>query len=345
MAKDRLDSLKFEVSKDGVKPEDVPKVKLYNGALIPAIGLGTFGSDHVPHDVVAETVLKAAEVGYRHFDCAAVYGNEKHIGKMLRKIIEGGVKREELWITSKVWNDKHTQVIEACQQTLNDLQLDYLDLYLVHWPFRNFHPPGCGPDYRSPDAHGYIHEEYMETWRQMEELLDMGLVKNIGTSNMTIPKMELLLRDAEVKPVVNEMELHPYFQQKDFVNYLKEHQIVPIAYSPLGSPGRSERDRMSDDLAPMDDPVINKIAKDHNTTAAAICIKWAVQRGQVPIPFSVHHYLENIKAVFLDDLSEEEMQQIESIDKNNRLIKGVVFLWKDNQDWRDLWDVDGTIPK
>src|SRR6056297_158721 len=199
----------FKIDPNGVDPKDVPKRTLHNGAKIPAIGLGTFGSDKVSHEKVAEAVLGAISVGYRHIDCAAIYGNEAYIGKSLRKAIDGGVNREELWITSKLWNDKHApeDVIPTCKKTLDDLQLDYLDLYLVHWPFPNTHPVGCDGDTRNPNAKPYIHEDYMKCWRKMEELVELGLVKNIGTSNMTIPKMDLLLRDAKIKPVVNQMEI------------------------------------------------------------------------------------------------------------------------------------------
>ena len=180
------------------KKAPVPQRTLYTGARMPAIGLGTFGSDHVSPAAIAEAVKGAVSVGYRHIDCASVYGNEDRIGHAVREIMAGGVAREELWITSKLWNDKHAEadVIPSFRQSLADLQLDYLDMYLVHWPFPNFHPPGCDVSSRSPDARPYIHENFMKTWRQMEKLVDLGLVRHIGTSNMTIPKLKLLLRDA-----------------------------------------------------------------------------------------------------------------------------------------------------
>src|SRR5450432_1167673 len=181
----------------------VPQRKLRSGALMPAIGLGTFGSDSVSAAEIAEAVQGAAAVGYRHFDCASVYGNEDHIGCALRKIMASGVPRHDLWITSKLWNDKHDDVIASCRQSLADLQLDCLDMYLVHWPFPNFHPPHCDVESRSPNARPYIHENFMRTWRKMEELVELGLVRHIGTSNMTIPKLELLLRDAGIQPAVN----------------------------------------------------------------------------------------------------------------------------------------------
>jgi diketogulonate reductase-like aldo/keto reductase len=312
---------------------------------MPAVGLGTFGSDHVSPRQVAEAVKGAAEVGYRHFDCASVYGNEAEIGASFEAILRSGVKREELWITSKLWNDMHGEedVIASCRKSLKDLRLDYLDLYLVHWPFPNFHAPGCDVSSRSADAKPYLHANYMKTWRAMERLVEMGLVRQIGSSNMTKPKLKLLLRDARIKPAVNEMELHPHFQQPEFFRFVVENGIQPVGYCPLGSPGRPERDRTPEDTAPTEDPVIVKIGQRHGVNPAAVCIKWAVQRGQTPIPFSVHHYRDNLECVTGDPLSEEEMREIAGLDRNCRLIKGQVFLWKDGQTWEALWDVDGDV--
>jgi len=328
-----------------VDPARIPQRMLSTGARMPAVGLGTFGSDHVSASQVAEAVKGAAEVGYRHFDCASVYGNEAEIGAAFEAILRSGVKREELWITSKLWNDMHGEedVVASCRKSLKDLRLDYLDLYLVHWPFPNFHSPGCEVSSRSPDAKPYIHANYMKTWRAMERLVEMGLVRQIGSSNMTIPKLKLLLRDARIKPAVNEMELHPHFQQPEFFRFVVENGIEPVGYCPLGSPGRPERDRTPEDTAPTEDPVIVKIAERHGVNPAAVCIKWAVQRGQTPIPFSVHHYRANLECVTGDPLTEEEMGEIASLDRNCRLIKGQVFLWKDGQTWEALWDVDGEV--
>ena len=328
-----------------INPASVPQRKLSTGAHMPAVGLGTFGSDSVSAEQVAEAVLGAAACGYRHFDCASVYGNERAVGGSLAKIQEQGIKREDLWITSKVWNDKHGEgdVIASCRQSLDDLRLEYLDLYLVHWPFPNFHPPHCDVTSRSPDAKPYIHENYMKTWRQMERLVDMGLVRHIGTSNMTVPKLKLVLRDASIKPTANEMELHPHFQQPGLFKFVVENGIQPIGYCPIGSPGRPERDRTPEDTTPTQDPVILEIAKRHGVSPVAVCIKWAVQRGQTPIPFSVNHYRDNLVCVTEDPLSDEEMRAIAAIDRNCRLIKGQVFLWKDGQTWEALWDVNGEI--
>lgn len=338
---------KFEIAADGIDPKAVPQRVLYNGAKVPALGLGTFGSDRFTAEEIASAVIGAAEVGYRHFDCASVYGNEKEIGGALKVIIDGGIKREELFVTSKLWNDKHTpeEVIPQCKQSIKDLGLDYLDLYLIHWPFPNFHAPGCDVDSRSPDAKPYIHENFMKTWRQMEKLVEMGLVKNIGTSNTTIAKMKLIIKDAKIKPAVNEMEQHPHFQQQELFDFMKSNQIQPIGFCPIGSPTRPDRDKTENDTVDIEDPAVVAAAKRLNVHPACICVKWGAQRGQIPIPFSVrrNEYLSNLNAVVNDPLTDEEMKAIASNDRNCRLIKGQVFLWKDNQTWEDLWDLNGVI--
>ena len=328
-----------------VDPRRVPQRTLFTGATIPAIGLGTFGSDRFSGETIAAAVKDAIRVGYRQIDCASVYGNEHLIGQALREAMADSVKREELWITSKVWNDMHDRAIESCEKSLRDLQLDYLDLYLIHWPFPNFHAPGVDVNSRDPHAKPYIHENYMKTWRQLEQLVKRGLVQHIGTSNMTIPKLKLLLRDAEIQPACAEIELHPHFQQPELFQYIVDHGIVPIGYSPIGSPARPDRDKTADDTVDIEDPVIVKIAERHGVHPAVVCVKWAVQRGQVPIPFSTRRssYLSNLQAVVSDPLSDEEMAEIATIDKNCRLIKGQVFLWKDDQSWEALWDLDGEI--
>ncbi len=337
----------FAVATDGVDPNAVPQLTLASGAHMPAVGLGTFGSDHAPAGAIAEAVLGAASVGYRHFDCAAVYNNEAEIGEALHEIVAGGVDRKSLFITSKLWNNKHApgDVIPACLQSLADLRLDYLDLYLVHWPFPNHHDPGVDAHARSDTARPYIHDEFMATWREMEKLVEMGVVRHIGTSNMTRPKMELLLRDAVVRPAVEEMELHPHFQQTAFFDYLRANGVAPVGYSPIGSPDRPERDRTPGDTVDIEDPVIQEIALAHGIHPALVCIKWGVQRGQGVVPMSTkrRNYLANLRAVTEDPLTPFEMEAIAEIDRNCRLIKGHVFLWKDGQTWEALWDMDGVI--
>ena len=329
-----------------INPTSVPFKTLSTGDKIPVIGLGTFGSDNYDAETIAKAVKTAIKMGYRHIDCASVYGNEKEIGVALKEVIsEGIVTREDLWITSKVWNDKHKEVVESCKQSLTDLQLDYLDLYLVHWPFPNYHAPKCDGDSRNPDSVPYNHESYMKTWAQMESLVDAGLVRNIGTSNVTIPKMKLILRDARIKPVLNEMEIHPHFQQPELYNYMKENGVEVIGYSPIGSPGRPERDRTPEDTVDMEEPAIVSAAERLDVHPAVVCLKWAVQRGQITIPFSVKtdKMFNNLKGITEGPLTAEEMDAISKNDKGCRLIKGQVFLWEGAKGWEDLWDLNGEI--
>ncbi|MGZ8437186.1 MAG: aldo/keto reductase [Candidatus Limnocylindrales bacterium] len=330
-----------------IDPAMVPHRTAAGGARMPAIGLGTFGSDRVPGDRIAAAVYDAIQLGYRHIDCAAVYGNEHLIGESLERAVAGGVSRDDLWITSKLWNDSHAPVAvaAACERSLRDLRLDVLDLYLVHWPFPNTHSPGVTVSSRDSHAQPYIHERFMATWSAMEKLVDRGLVRHIGTSNMTIPKLRLLLRDARIRPVASEMELHPHFQQPQLFEFVVANGLIPIGFSPVGSPARPDRDRTPDDSVDIEDPVIVAIAQRLGVHPAVVCVKWAIQRGQVPIPFSTTraNYLANLRAAVSDPLTDADMSAIADIDRNCRLIKGQVFMWKAGQSWEDLWDLDGTI--
>lgn len=317
----------------------MPTVQLRDGSQIPGIGLGTFGSDRYTPAQVAEAVREGYEVGFRSFDCASVYGNEALIGEVFDGLSRSGAKREEITVTSKLWNDCHKRVRESCEKSLADLRLDYLDFYLIHWPFPNFHPIGADPDFRDPSAKPYIHEAYMETWREMERLVRDGLVRYIGTSNMTVKKLEMLLCDASILPAVNEMELHPTFQQPELFRYCRNNGIVPVGYCPIGSPNRPERDKTPDDRIDLEEPVVVEIAQAHGIHPALICLKWAVQRGQIPIPFSVSRAKNeaNLRAVCEDPLTKEEMERMETVDAGCRLIKGQVFLWPGASDWQELW--------
>ena len=236
-------------------------------------------------------------------------------------------------------------VLLACAKTLKDLQLEALDMYYVHWPFPNYHPPKCDVSERNPDSRPFSTERFMTTWRQMERLVDMGLTRHIGMSNMTIPKLEAVLPLCRIKPAAIEMELHPCFQQQELFDYCREREIQVVGFCPLGSPDRPERDRTPEDIADIELPEIRRIAESHGIHPALVCIKWAVQRGQTPIPFSVkeRNYTANLKCVTEDPLTSEEMEVIGGLERDNRLVKGQVFLWPGAGDWRDLWDLKGTI--
>ena len=329
-----------------IQPAMVPKVKLYTGEEIPCVGMGTFGSDRFTPEQVSNAVAGAIRCGYRMFDCAACYGNEDQIGEVFHAAFEEGVvERKDLFIMTKVWNDMHERVEESCRKSIQDLQCDYIDLFFIHWPFPNYHAPGCDVDSRNPDSRPFSVEEFMNTYRQCEELVRKGLIRHIGISNMTIPKMEAVLPLMEIMPSACESEMHVCFQQKEIFDYLTEHKIQPIGFMPLGSPQRPERDMCPEDVADLQTPEMQEIAKAHGCHPALIALKWAHQRGQIPIPFSVHEaeYVSNLKAMTEDPLTEEEMKTIDTLQRNNRLVKGQVFLWEGAKDWHDLWDEEGKI--
>lgn len=330
-----------------VDPASVPGRVLTNGDAMPALGMGTFGSDRYGTAQVAEAVRGGLEVGYRLVDCAVVYGNEAQIGQVFADAFRDRVvERGELFVMSKLWNDSHGAqgVAAAVRRTLTDLGLDHLDGYFVHWPFPNHHPPAADPDARDPDARPYLHDEFMETWQAMESLVDSGLVRHLGLSNVTVPKLRRILADARVRPSLNEMELHPCFQQPELFDVCVAEGVQPIGYSPLGSPSRPERDRTPGDHIDTEHPAVVAAAHAHGVHPALICLKWAVQRGQVPIPFAVKRsqYASNLRAVTTDPLTEPEMAALREADAGDRLIKGQVFLWPGAGSWEDLWDVDGT---
>ncbi len=317
----------------------IPKKRLYTGAEIPCVGMGTFGSDRVSHEDVSEAAAGAIRCGYRLFDCAACYGNETQIGTVFQEAFqEKAVERKDLFIMSKVWNDMHRDVARACKKSIADLACDYLDMYFIHWPFPNYHAPGCDGDARNPDSRPFSVDEFLDTYRQCEALVDQGLIRHIGVSNMTIVKLDAVLPKLRIKPAAAELEMHPAFQQRELKEYLEAHDIVPVGYMPIGSPRRPERDIMEEDIADLEMPEIREIARAHGISPAATALKWAHQNGQIPIPFSVHHYYENLECMTADPLTEEEMAVIATLECGNRLVKGQVFLWEGARDWHELWD-------
>ena len=307
---------------------------------MPAIGLGTFGSDKYGAEQIAEAVYGAVKAGYRLIDCAEVYGNEREIGNSIRRLLdEGVVKREDLFVISKVWNDHHGAVREACENSLDALGLDYLDAYYIHWPFPNYHAPGCDGDSRNPDSKPFSKEEFLSTYRQMEDLYREGKIRAIGLSNMTVSKLDAVWDELAVKPALLEMELHPAFRQPELREKCKAYGIQPVGFCPLGSPSRPERDKTAEDIAAMELPEIREIAARHGIHPSGVCLKWSRQSGAVPIPFSVkpEQYKVNLAAVLSDPLTEDEMRAIDASPADCRLIKGQVFLWEGAEDWREIW--------
>ena len=331
-------------------PRMVPHIVLTGGQRIPAIGMGTFGSDRYGPEEVSAAVGGAIRCGYRLFDCASVYGNEDRIGAVFEEAFTAGlVKREELFITSKVWNDMHGpgKVLESIAKTLKDLRLSYVDACFVHWPFPNYHAPGCDGDARNPESVPFSADRFIAAWEQMETIYDQGRAKHLGMSNMTIPKLEAVLPRCRIRPALIEMEQHPSFQQQALFDYCRSQGIAVIGYCPIGSPNRPERDKAPGDVVDAELPEVAAAARAHNIHPALVCLKWAVQRGSIPIPFSVHekNYQSNLRCVTEDPLTPDEMESFKKAERNCRLVKGQVFLWPSAKGWEDLWDPDGTIVK
>jgi len=293
-----------------------------NGDEMPILGLGTWKS--APGDVY-DAVKIALHAGYRHIDCALIYGNEAEVGQALTESFESGVvDRDEVWITSKLWNNAHApgDVRPALEQTLSDLQLDTIDLYLIHWPV--VHKPGVQmPD--SPDGLIALDDlPIAETWAAMEDLVDEGLARHIGVSNFSIPKLRSLLADAErYAPEMNQIELHPYLQQPEMLSFAHANDVHLTAYSPLGSMDRPDAMKSDNDPILLEDEAIASIANKHNATPAQVLISWAIHRGTAVIPKSVSagHIKENLAAAKVD-LTEADMEVISKLDREQRYVDG-----------------------
>lgn len=301
---------------------------LNTGAPMPIIGLGTWKSE--PNKVGKAVEYALSEADYKHIDCAAIYLNEKEIGKAFKKVFSGGkVKREDVFVTSKLWNSEHVKadVLAACKKTLADLQLDYLDLYLVHWGVAT--PPEEGHMQHNArgepvDANGVLVTTTIplrETWGAMEALVKAGLVRAIGVANFTAPMLIDLLAYAKIPPAMNQVELHPYLQQSRLIDFCHERGIAMTAYSPLGTPGRV-REHSKNEPIILDDAAIVAIARRHEVSPAQVIIRWGMQRKTVVIPKSITP--DRIKSnidVFHFVLSQDEMDSIATLDKKRRYVE------------------------
>ncbi|XP_011170042.2 aldo-keto reductase family 1 member B1 [Solenopsis invicta] len=293
------------------------KIKFYNGNEVPILGLGTWKPEE---GEITQTIKDAIDIGYRHFDCAHLYGNEKQIGAAIQeKIAEGVVKREDLFITSKLWNTFHKPdlVEPIIKQTLADLALDYVDLYLMHWPFaykegEDLHPTHSDNTVVLSDV------DYVDTWKAMERVLSKGLTKSIGVSNFNSEQITRLLENAIIKPVTNQIECHPYLTQKKLSKFCKERDILITAYSPLGSPQRPWA--KPDDPKLLDDKKLIKLGQKYNKTSAQILIRYQVDCGHIVIPKSAtkSRIAQNME-IFDFKLSPEDVAYIDSFNCNGRL--------------------------
>ena len=262
-------------------------IKLNNGVLIPQPGFGTFMTKDGEEAIQA--VKWAVETGYRHIDTAAIYNNEKGVGEGIRQC---GVSREELFVTSKVWNSErgYDKTLKAFDKTMNDLGLDYLDLYLIHWPAneRQFGKKASKLN--------------QETWRAMEKLYEEGRIKAIGVSNFMPHHIERLMEKATVKPAVNQIEFHPGLLQKECVEFCKEQEITVEAWSPLG---RGEL---------IFDELLMGLAEKYGSTVAQIIIRWVMQHDIVPLVKSTKQTrIEENFQVFDFEISSEDMQRIDEM--------------------------------
>ncbi|KAF2209363.1 hypothetical protein CERZMDRAFT_122172 [Cercospora zeae-maydis SCOH1-5] len=284
---------------------------LNTGAKIPAVGLGTWQSD--PGQVQA-AVAHALKSGYRHIDAAFVYGNENEVGQGLKEAFACGIKREDVFVTSKLWNTYHRKPEECLDEGLQRLGLDYLDLYLIHWPVpmngNGNHPlfPKLEDGSRDLDREW----SHVSTWKGMEKLLKTGKVKAIGVSNYSVPLLKELLKAAEVVPAANQIENHPYLPQSEISDFCREKGILIEAYSPLGSTG-----------SPLfQEEGVQELAKKHNVGAGTILISYQVSRGHVVLPKSVtpQRIEENLKTV---QLSTQDLAALDGIHKKKGLTRFV----------------------
>jgi len=311
--------------------EAMPRWKLNTGTSIPAVGLGTWQSEP---GLVGQAVKEAVKVGYRHIDCAKAYKNEKEVGDALQELYkEGIVKREDLWITSKLWSSDHNDVAEALEGSIERLQCGYLDLYLMHWPVA-----------LKKDAAGTAPEEFAPlnikgTWSAMEKCYESGKAKAIGISNFSVEKTKNLLSFCKVRPAVNQVECHPLWQQKKLWPYLKSEGIHLTAYSPIGS---SNSPFASINVLEL--PTITELAKKYGKTPAQIALRWNVQQGHSVLPKSTHsdRLASNIE-LFDFEISKEDLLEFDKIEQH-RLLRGDEMWVNDTtspyKSVEELWDGD-----
>jgi alcohol dehydrogenase (NADP+) len=309
-----------------------------NNDKMPVLGLGTWKS---AKGEVYEVVRKAIEIGYRHFDCAAFYGNESEIGKAIADAIKNGeVKREDLWITSKLWNNRHKkdEIQLAFKTTLKDLTLDYLDLYLIHWPVVLQHDINYAQ--KGSDLVSLSEVPLTQTWQGLINLKEKGLTKHIGVSNFSIKKINQITEESGVKPEVLQIELHPFLQQQKILDYANEKGIFLTGYCPLGSADRPAARILEGEPKLFQQQIILDIAEKKGIALAQVILAWAVNRGTSVIPKSVNpeRLKQNLESADIE-LSNDEMEKMNSLDLHYRYIKGD-FWCLEGSDYtlENLWD-------
>ncbi|RWR75130.1 methylecgonone reductase-like protein [Cinnamomum micranthum f. kanehirae] len=316
--------------------EGVPETVLNSGEKIPMIGLGT-ASSPVPHDLLISSFISAIETGYRHFDTAALYGSEAPLGKAIAQALQQGLvkTREELFITSKLWCTEahHDRVLPALKQTLQNLELDYIDLYLIHWPL-SLKPGEIKFPFNKEDL---LPMDFKAVWEAVEECQRLGLVKSIGVSNFSWKKLSQLMVNAKIPPAVNQVELNPAWQQRKLRDFCKENGILVSAWSPLGKNGAPWGS-----LAVMHSPILKEIAAAKGKSTAQVSLRWIYQQGVSVIvkSFNKERMKENLE-IFDWELSEEELQQISQIPKH-RGFSGELFISPNGpyKTLQELWDED-----
>ncbi|XP_022072493.1 aldo-keto reductase family 1 member A1-B isoform X1 [Acanthochromis polyacanthus] len=292
---------------------------LNTGRKMPLLGLGTWKSEP---GKVKQAVVWALEAGYRHIDCATIYGNEVEIGEALQETLgpNKSLRREDVFITSKLWNTQHhpEDVEPSLLKTLKDLKLEYLDLYLIHWPYA--FQRGDVPFPRKEDGTMlYDDTDYKLTWAAMEKLVEKGLVRSIGLSNFNRGQIDDILSVASIKPTVLQVESHPYLAQVELLAHCRDRGLVLTAYSPLGSPDRAWKH--PDEPVLLQEPVIAALAEKYKKSSAQIILRWQTQRGVVSIPKSVteSRIKENLQ-VFDFTLEADEMKSITALNRGWRYI-------------------------
>lgn len=319
------------------EPTPPGTLPIAGGAAMPALGLGTWLSEP---GLVGRAVRHALEVGYRHIDCAWIYGNEAEVGQAIREAIAAGVvDREQLWITSKLWNDHHApeHVAEGLEASRQALGLDVLDLYLIHWPVAQRH--GIVRPSAPADLVSRADLPLARTWEAMGRLVAQGKVRHVGVSNFSLAKIDEITRAVGVAPAANQIELHPLLAQPTLVAGLAERGIAAIAYAPLGSAGRPPGLRRADEPDLLTHPVVLALARAHQATPAQILLAWALARGTAPIPKSTTpaRIEENLGALALS-LGPADRAALDALDRGTRLIDGRFWCLPGGPyTYEDLW--------